>query len=74
LRISVVERVKADAVWFLKNRAGPSNVADLARHLNVAWTTARQILMELQVENLVSCERTTNGLVCRAVGKNESEV
>jgi len=60
MRYSLVEKLNLKAYEFIGNSRIPVLIGDVARRLNISWSTARQILMELLVEGKVECEKTTN--------------
>ncbi len=60
MRLGLTERLKADALRFLNQTTLAISVSDLAKNLNVSWSTARQILTELTLEGRIECQKTTN--------------
>lgn len=65
LNESITEKLKPKALQFLKDVSMAVGVGDIAKHLGVSWSTARQILMELALEGKVECEKTTNSKIFR---------
>jgi len=59
----VVDELKPRALEILKG-VSPENavgVAEIARQLNIAWTTAKILLLELELEKKIGCIRTPRG-------------
>ena len=73
MRDSITEKLKPTAAEILASSNNRLNVGDLSRKLDTSWSSARQILMLLWVEGVVSCEKTSNGLLCKTVDKDASE-
>lgn len=44
----------------------PICIGDVAKHFGIAWSTARQILMELLLEGKAECEKTTKSMIFKA--------
>jgi Mn-dependent DtxR family transcriptional regulator len=65
LNQSMTEELKPKTLLYLKSATMPVGVGDVAKHLNVSWSTARQVLMELLIESKVECERTTHARIFR---------
>ena len=62
---SMTEELKPKALEYLKSATMPVGVGDVAKHLNVSWSTARQVLMELLIDSKVECEKTTKSRIFR---------
>jgi predicted ArsR family transcriptional regulator len=58
-------QLKAKTLEYLKNAALAVGIGDVARHLDVSWTTSRQVLMELVIDGNVECEETTQAKIFR---------
>jgi ribosomal protein S25 len=59
----VVDELKPRALEILKG-VSPENavgVAEIAKQLNIAWTTAKILLLELELEEKIGCIRTPRG-------------
>ena len=65
MRANLVQELKPKAIEFLQASDVAVGVGDVARHLDVSWSTARQLLMELLVEGKAECEKTTNAMIFR---------
>jgi DNA-binding transcriptional ArsR family regulator len=65
LRASV-EELKSKALDFLETSTIAVCVGDVAKHLDISWSTARHILMELLLEGKVECEKTTKSMIFKA--------
>lgn len=65
MRPSLTEELKPKALDFIQDSSIAVCVGDVAKHLGISWSTARQILMELLVEGKAECERTTNARIFR---------
>jgi predicted ArsR family transcriptional regulator len=58
-----VEELKPKALEVLKSAEVPMGVGDVARLLGVSWTTARAILMALEIEGKVRSLKTSKSKV-----------
>jgi predicted ArsR family transcriptional regulator len=65
LRRNLISELKPKALLFIKKATTAVAIGDVAKNVNVSWSTARQILMELTLENKVECEITTNAKIFR---------
>lgn len=65
MRRSMAEELKPKALKFLENAEIPVGVGDVAHALNVSWSTARQVLMELLIEGRVKCQKTAKSRIFR---------
>jgi len=65
MRLSLVEQLKPKALEFLKSSSIPVGIGDVAKYLNVSWSTGRQVLMELMLEDKVECQKTTKSRIFR---------
>lgn len=65
MRRSSAEELKPKALEILKKADMPICIGDVAHLLDVSWSTARQIMMELLVEGKVECEKTTKSRIFR---------
>jgi ribosomal protein S25 len=59
----VVDELKPRALEILKGVSSENavGVAEIARQLNIAWTTAKILLLELELEKKIGCLRTPRG-------------
>jgi len=62
-RISLVDELKEEALKVIREAAIPLGVGDVARRLNVSWTTARAILLTLEAEGKVASLKTSKSKV-----------
>lgn len=65
MRDSSIEKMKPKALDFLKTTTMPITIGDVANHLDMSWSTARQVMMELRIEGRVECEKTTKSWIFR---------
>ncbi|MCD6241262.1 hypothetical protein J7K27_07080 [Candidatus Bathyarchaeota archaeon] len=74
MRKRLTQELKPDALKFIEDHSTPICITDLAKHLGVSWSTARQILMELLLEGEVDCQRTTtSSFFWKKRGENKNE-
>jgi len=66
LRKGIVQELKSQALQILENSDMPICIGDVAKHFGIAWSTARQILMELLLEGKAECEKTTKSMIFKA--------
>jgi len=62
-KVSLVDELKPKALEILKRSKLPLGVGDVAKELDVSWSTARQILTELELEGKVSSLKTSKSKV-----------
>jgi DNA-binding IclR family transcriptional regulator len=60
---SLVETLKSEALRILEESDIPLGVSDIAKRLNIAWSTARAILLTLEAEGKVSSLKTPKSRV-----------
>ena len=65
MRRNVSIELKPKALLFIKNANIPVGIGDVAHHIKTSWSTARQILMELTLENKIEYEITSNSKIFR---------
>jgi len=59
----LVEELKYEALEILRKSNLPLGVGDVAKQLNVSWSTARAILLTLEAEGLVDSIKTAKSKV-----------
>jgi Mn-dependent DtxR family transcriptional regulator len=69
-RVSLVDELKEEALKVIKEATIPLSVGDVARRLNVSWTTARAILLTLEAEGKVASLKTSKSKVYFAKGRS----
>jgi len=62
-RQNLVEELKNEALKILKATEMPLGVGDIAKKLDVSWTTARAILLTLEAEGDLSSLKTSKSKV-----------
>lgn len=62
-RASLVNELKPKALEILKRSKLPLGVGDVAKGLGISWSTARQILTELELEGRVSSLKTSKSKI-----------
>ena len=62
-RMSLVEELKDKALEILQESRLPLGVGDVAKRLDVSWTTARAILLTLEAEGKISSLKTSKSKV-----------
>jgi DNA-binding IclR family transcriptional regulator len=62
-KLSLVEELKDEALKLLASSQLPLGVMDVAKKLDVSWTTARAILLTLEAEGKVSSLKTSKSRV-----------
>jgi predicted ArsR family transcriptional regulator len=62
-KLSLVEELKDEALKLLASSQLPLGVMDVAKKLDVSWTTARAILLTLEAEGKVSSLKTSKSKV-----------
>lgn len=60
---SLVEKLKPEALKIVEKSHIPIGVTDVAKKLDVSWTTARQILTELVAEGKIQTLKTAKSRV-----------
>jgi Mn-dependent DtxR family transcriptional regulator len=66
---SLVETLKSEALRIVEESDIPLGVSDIAKRLNIAWSTTRAILLTLEAEGRVSSLKTLNrGFIFRKKG------
>lgn len=55
--------IKKQAIELLKKSDKRCSINYVAQHLNIAWATARVILLKLVIDGKVKSEETTTGLL-----------
>lgn len=68
-RLCLVEELKNKALKVIGDSDVPLGVGDVAKRLDVSWTTARAILLTLQAEGKVSSLKTSKSRVYFITGK-----
>ena len=51
-----VAELKPEVLEYIENAALPLSINDVAKHFNISWGTARQVLMELWGEGKIIAE------------------
>jgi len=74
LNHSITEELKPRALEYLNSAGVAVGVGDVAKHLGVSWSTARQLLMELLIENKVQCEKTAHLRIFRLLKKEATAI
>jgi len=69
----LVEELKEEALKILRESDIPLGVGDVAKRLDVSWTTARAILLTLEAEGKVSSLKTSKSKVYFARKKVQIE-
>jgi len=70
LRKGLVEDLKPEAIKFLENITVPVCIGDVARHLGISWSTARQLMMELVLEGKIDRIETTRSSIFKIKMQN----
>ena len=65
MRKSLIDELKPKALLFIKKATTAVAIGDVAKTVNTSWSTARQILMELTLENKIELETTSNAKIFR---------
>jgi predicted transcriptional regulator len=60
---SLVEKLKQKAMKILQESGMPLGVGEVAKKLNIAWATARAVLLTLEAEGKVSALKTSKSYV-----------
>jgi len=62
-RVNLVEKLKEKALRLLEKTEMPIGVGDMAKKLDVSWSTARAILLRLEAEGKVRSLKTSKSRV-----------
>jgi|GEM_PF-5629599 predicted ArsR family transcriptional regulator len=67
----MARRCREAAMKSIKKFEGYFTINDLAKKLNISWSTARQILMELVIEGKVEAQKTPKSWIFSISNKQE---
>jgi DNA-binding IclR family transcriptional regulator len=62
-KLSLVDELKPEALRILRESEIPLGIGDIAKKLDVSWSTARVILLTLEAEGLVKSLKTAKSRV-----------
>ena len=65
MRKNLIDELKPKALLFIRKSTTAVAIGDVAKTFNTSWSTARQILMELTLENEIELETTSNAKIFR---------
>jgi predicted transcriptional regulator len=63
--------IEESAIELLKASRVPCSISYIATHLNIAWATARTILLNLVIQERVKSQKTTTSIIFWVNDKSE---
>ncbi len=62
-KIEEIEKTKREIKEYIKTLNMPFTVQDIAKRFNIAWNTAKALLLELALEGEIKAMKTTKSYV-----------
>ena len=62
-RIEKFEKTKSEVKEYIKTLDMPFSIQDIAKRFNIAWNTAKALLLELALEGEIKATKTTKSYV-----------
>ena len=62
-KIEEIEKMKREIKEYIKTLEMPFSVQDIAKRFNIAWNTAKALLLELALEGEIKATKTTKSYV-----------
>jgi predicted ArsR family transcriptional regulator len=63
--------MERQATELLKTSKVPCSISFVAKHLSIAWATARALLLNLTIQGKIKSQRTTTSIIFWVNGKSE---
>lgn len=64
--------IEESTIELLKGSKVPCSISYVAKHLSIAWATARTILLNLALQGKIKSQRTTTSLIFWINSKSEA--
>lgn len=65
------EHFESEVIKLLEKTPMPVSIDYVAHHLQISWSTARGLLMDMALEKKIEAEKTTKSLIFRLLKKDK---